>query len=158
MNAVRKALLREREQLMFRGGSPDEVRRLQQDIATLVCADIVLQRYAGRTRTNPRRGALDEQSTLWLTREILTKNGGPLHVDIIIERLKSEHDRTVKKTVLTSQLTKFVKRKEIFAQVGRGTYDLLERPIPRAAVVEDRVDPAELRRAREELERRNRET
>jgi hypothetical protein len=85
---------------------------------------------ATTTRAHPRRGYIDPDSNIGLTRALLLMADGALHIDEILKRLRLIHGREVARNNLTSRLAKLAKRREVFVQVAPATYDLIKRPEP----------------------------
>jgi len=65
------------------------------------------------------------RSNLDLVEDILKREGGPLHISRIIERVEAVHQVRLDRESIVSSLTKKVHRGDRFARTGKNTFDVI---------------------------------
>lgn len=78
-------------------------------------------RTKGVEKSRRRRG----RSKTYLVEDILRREGGPLHITEIIEKVQQQHGVSLDRESIVSQLSKKVVRKQQFVRVAPNTFDLL---------------------------------
>jgi hypothetical protein len=79
-----------------------------------------ITRGVGRGRGRRKR----RQSSVTWAAEAVNDNGGPLHVDQMIERISQKHGRQIDKQTLVSNLARLVKAKQGWQRTGPNTFGL----------------------------------
>jgi hypothetical protein len=77
---------------------------------------------AGEPPKAPRK---KRRSQLDLVEDILKREGGPLHISRIIERVEAVHQVRLDRESIVSSLTKKVHRSDRFARTGKNTFDVI---------------------------------
>lgn len=75
--------------------------------------------------TFPRRGRR-RQSLVDMSVEILTEEGGALHVSDLVEKLRTRYGRLTDRDSVSSALAKKARSGVLFRQTAPATFDLLE--------------------------------
>ncbi len=68
------------------------------------------------------------KSNMEIVYDILVNAKGPLHIDDMIERAKTDFERQLHRESLVSALTKKVLDQNVFRRTAPNTFDLLKRP------------------------------
>ena len=74
----------------------------------------------------PRR-AREGKSNITLVEDILITQGGPLHIDEILQKAAQRYHRKLSRESLVSALTKKVLDEQTFCRVAPNTFDLRQR-------------------------------
>jgi hypothetical protein len=81
-----------------------------------------------RRKQQPRKtGARTSKSNISIVEDILTEQGGPLHINEILKKAAQQYGKKLSRESLVSALTKKVLDEQTFCRVGRNTFDLLNR-------------------------------
>lgn len=78
-------------------------------------------RTKGTEKPRRKRG----RSNTWFVEDILRREGAPLHITEIIEKVQQQHAVTLDRESIVSQLSKKVVRKQRFVRTAPNTFDLL---------------------------------
>lgn len=81
----------------------------------------------GRRRKEREPTPGGKKSNTAIVEDLLTSEGGPLHINEIIARAKRDHGRELKRESIVSALTKKVLDRRTFCRTGRNEFDLLNR-------------------------------
>lgn len=79
----------------------------------------------GRRRKKPQGKTAGKKSNISTVEDILTAEGGPLHINEIIERARKSHGMTLNRESIVSALTKKVLDRRTFRRTGRNEFALI---------------------------------
>lgn len=81
-----------------------------------------------RNAATPRaRRPREGKSNISIVEDILTSQGGPLHIDAILQKAAQRYHKKLSRESLVSALTKKVLDEQTFCRVAPNTFDLRQR-------------------------------
>ena len=106
--------------------------KVKQDIKVLELAKALLDAHPGTSARGKggkrERGTVSPDSEAGIALAILREEGAPLHVDLILKRMK-KRGRNATKASISSTLARWSKKGKIFYRAGQpNTFGLLEWP------------------------------
>ena len=108
---------------------------LHQFILTTIEASLeaqlkAIRKLKGKPPASPSSSRKKRRSNLGMVEDVLREAAHPLHINVILERIRAQFGLDLDRDSLVSSLTKKVLREDSFSRPDKNTFWLLEREQP----------------------------